>query len=303
MKKVFAVFVVLFLVLVSITGCNSQNESGKDTDSLVIKDSEGTEVTIGKKPERIISLAPSNTEILYALGLGDKIVGVTNYDDYPEEVKSKEKIGDLSVNIEKVVSLQPDLILANSLNGDAVEKLRNLGMTVLVTNASSIQDVYTVIEMIGKATGASEQAANLIASMKKDVEEIKQLVKDIPQDKKPKVYVEINNELFTTGKGTFMHEIIELAGGVNIAADLEGWKQLSEEEIILRNPDIILNTYGYMNYNVAQSIKDRAKWQNINAIKNNKVFDVDSNKMSRPGPRVTEGLKEVAKILHPELFK
>lgn len=303
MKKVFAVFVVLFLVLVSITGCNSQNESGKDTDSLVIKDSEGTEVTIGKKPERIISLAPSNTEILYALGLGDKIVGVTNYDDYPEEVKSKEKIGDLSVNIEKVVSLQPDLILANSLNGDAVEKLRNLGMTVLVTNASSIQDVYTVIEMIGKATGASEQAANLIASMKKDVEEIKQLVKDIPQDKKPKVYVEINNKLFTTGKGTFMHEIIELAGGVNIAADLEGWKQLSEEEIILRNPDIILNTYGYMNYNVAQSIKDRAKWQNINAIKNNKVFDVDSNKMSRPGPRVTEGLKEVAKILHPELFK
>lgn len=303
MKKVLVLLVALSLVLVGLTGCNTQKEESNNAGSIIIKDSDGTDVTIAKKPERIISLVPSSTEILYALGLGEKIVGVTTYDDYPEEVKSIEKIGDLKVNTEKVVSLNPDLIIANSLNGDATERLRSLGLTVLVVNAKTFNDVFTNIEMIGKATGTSNQAAELIASMKKDVEEIKKVVKDVPQDKKPKVWIEINEELFTAGKGTFIHEIVEMAGGVNIAADLEGWKQLSEEQIILRNPDVILNTYSHTNSNAVKQIKERAKWQQMNALKNGKVFDVDSNKMSRPSPRITQGLKEVAKILHPELFK
>lgn len=302
MRKVLSFFVALSLVLISLTGCNAQKEENNKREFVTIKDSDGTEVTIANKPERIISLVPSSTEIIYALGLGEKIVGVTTYDDYPEDVKSKEKIGDLTVNTEKVVSLNPDLIIANSLNGDAIERLRNLGLTVLVADAKTLNDVYTTIEMIGKATGASNKSAEMVASMKKDVEEIKNIVKEIPQDKKPKVWIEINEELFTTGKGTFMHEIIEMAGGINIASDLEGWKQFTEEEIIQRNPDVILNTYAHMNSNAAKQIKERTKWQKMNAVKNGKVYDVDSNRMSRPSPRIIEGLKEVANILHPELF-
>ena len=303
MKRVLVLFVALSLVLVSLVGCNTQKGESNNIDPVTVKDSSGTEVTISKKPERIISLVPSSTEIVYALGLGEKIVGVTTYDDFPEEVKTKEKVGDLTVNTEKVVSLQPDLVLANSLNGEAVDSLRKLGMTVLVLNASTFNEVYTTIEMIGKATGTSKQSAELVATMKKDVEDVKKVVKGVPQEKKPKVWVEINDELFTTGKGTFMHDIIEMAGGINIAADLEGWKQLSEEQIIVRNPEVIFNTYSYMNPNAAKMIKERAKWQQLNAVKNGKVFDVDSSVISRPGPRITQGLKEVAKLLHPELFQ
>lgn len=303
MRRVLVLLVALSLVLVSLVGCNTQKENSNSMDPLTIKDSSGTDVTISKKPERIISLVPSSTEVIYALGLGDKIVGVTTYDDYPAEVKSKEKIGDLKVNTEKVVSLQPDLILANSLNGEAVDGLRQLGLTVLVTNAQTFDEVYTTIEMIGKATGASDKAEELVANMKKEVESVKEKVKGIPQDKKPKVWVEIDDKFFSTGKGTFMNDIIEMAGGVNIASDLEGWKQLSEEQIILRNPDVIFDTYSYMNPNAAKLIKERAKWQSISAVKNGKVYDVDSNVISRPGPRITQGLKQVAKYLHPELFK
>ncbi len=303
MKRVLVLLVALCLVLVSLVGCNTQKGESNNIDPVTIKDSSGTEVTISKKPERIISLVPSSTEIVYALGLGEKIVGVTTYDDFPAEVKTKEKVGDLTVNTEKVVSLQPDLVLANSLNREAVDSLRKLGMTVLVLNASTFNDVYTTIEMIGKATGASKQSADLVATMKKDVEDVKKVVKGVPQEKKPKVWVEIDDKFFTTGKGTFMNDIIEMAGGINIASDLAGWKQLSEEQIILRNPDIIFDTYAYMNPNAAKLIKERTKWQQMNAVKNGKVFDLDSSVISRPGPRITQGLKEVAKLLHPELFQ
>ncbi|WP_051331085.1 ABC transporter substrate-binding protein [Aneurinibacillus terranovensis] len=314
MRKTLS-FIVLALLLFAIAGCggtkqevSSQNKPNPPAASspgfpVTIHDSTGTEVKIAKKPERIVSIIPNMTEIAFALGLDQQIVGVSNYDDYPKEVAKKQRVGDLNINTEKVVSLQPDLVLADSSNGKAIAALRKLGIPVLASDAKTFDDIYASIETVGKATGTEDKAEQLVAKMRKDVKQVTDKVKDIPASKKPKVWVEVDPTLFTTGKGTFMNDMIEMAGGVNIASDLTGWKQLSEEKIIERNPDIILDTYGYYQKGATEKIKQRTTWKGIHAVQQGKVFDLDSNLVDRPGPRITDGLKQIAADLHPDLFK
>jgi iron complex transport system substrate-binding protein len=268
---------------------------------MVIKDSTGTEVKINKKPVRIVSIMPNTTEIGYALGLDKQIVGVSNYDDYPPQVKTKPRVGDLNVSAEKIVAMQPDLILADTGNGKTVQSLRKLGLPVLVTGAQDINGVYQSIDEIGQATGTKKKADELVRSLKKDVEYVTE--KSRTTNKKPKVWVEVDPTLFTSGKGTFIDSMINMAGGINIASNVAGWKQMSEEKIIQSNPDIILETYGYYIKGAVDKIKHRPKWQNITAIKKGQVYEVDSNTVTRPGPRITKGLRQIAVDLHPELYK
>ncbi|MFT9849051.1 ABC transporter substrate-binding protein [Aneurinibacillus sp. REN35] len=308
------ILAALLLVLLAACGNTASTPSGEQQPAggetaqapgkfpLTIKDGTGTEVTLEKKPERIVSIIPSTTEIAYAVGAGDKVVGVSNYDNYPEEVTKKEKVGDLKVNMEKVVSLEPDLILADTGNGEAVDALRKTGLPVVVMEAKNFDEIYTSIEMIGKATGNDAKAADVVNKMKADVEAVKKKVESVAEDKRPNVWVEVDPSLFTAGTGTFIHDMITMSGGKNIAADLEGWKQLSEEKVLQRNPDVILNTYGYYDKEGAEKIKKRPKWQHVKAVQNGRVFAVDSDVVNRPGPRITEGLKEIAAELHPELF-
>ncbi|MED4727978.1 ABC transporter substrate-binding protein [Aneurinibacillus migulanus] len=312
MKKYISIGVtVLLMVLLAACGANPAPKSSGDTTQtpvqeqfpLTITDSTGTEVKIEKKPERIVSVMPGTTEIAYAVGAGDKVVGVSNYDNYPEDVKKKEKVGDLKVNIEKVVSLEPDVILADTGNGEAVDALRKTGLPVVVMEAKTFDEIYKSIEMIGKATGNDAKAAEVVGKMKTDVQDVQDKVKAVPQEKRPNVWIEVDPSLFTAGTGTFMHDLVTLAGGKNIAGDLDGWKQLSEEKVLQRNPDVIMNTYGYYDKEGAAKIKQRPKWQQVQAIKDGRVFAVDSDVVNRPGPRITEGLKEIAEKLHPELFQ
>lgn len=319
MKKYISIILGLML-LVLLAACGSNHASnqpqeqkpsgGENTQApaqrqfpLTIKDSTGQEVKLEKKPGRIVSVMPSATEIAYAVGAGDNIVGVSNYDNYPEDVKKKEKVGDLKVNIEKVVSLEPDLILADTGNGEAVDALRKTGIPVLVMEAKTFDEIYQSIEMIGKATGNDAKADDVVSKMKEDVKEVQEKVKAVPEAKRPNVWIEVDPSLFTAGKGTFMHDMVTIAGGKNIAGDLDGWKQLSEEKVLQRNPDIILNTYGYYDKEGAAKIKQRPKWQQVKAVKEGRVFALNSDVVNRPGPRITEGLKEIAKDLHPELFR
>jgi iron complex transport system substrate-binding protein len=318
MKKYVSIaLAMLLLVLLTACGGNASNqskeqkptqekstqESSQSEFPLTIKDSTGTEVKLDKKPERIVSLMPATTEIAYAVGAGDKVVGVSNFDNYPEEVKKKEKVGDLKVNVEKVVSLEPDVILADTGNGEAVNALRKTGIPVVVMEAKTFDQIYQSIEMIGKATGNEKKASEVVGKMKADVQDVQEKVKSIPEAKRPNVWIEVDPSLFTAGTGTFMHDMVTMAGGKNIASDLEGWKQLSEEKILQRNPDVILNTYGYYDKASAEKIKQRPKWQQVKAVKEGRVFSLDSDVVNRPGPRITEGLKEIAKDLHPELFQ
>ncbi|MED0680287.1 ABC transporter substrate-binding protein [Aneurinibacillus thermoaerophilus] len=315
MKKYVSIMIaIMLLVVLAACGNNASDSSGNDSAGqkkqqaqagafpLSITDKTGTEVKLEKKPERIVSVMPSATEIAYAVGAGDKVVGVSNYDNYPEEVKTKEKVGDLKVNIEKVVSLEPDLILADTGNGEAIEALRKTGLPVVVMGAKTFDEIYDSIEMIGKVTGNEVKAAEVIKRMKDDVREVQEKVKNIPVDKRPNVWIEVDPSLFTAGKGTFMHDMVTMAGGNNIAADLDGWKQLSEEKVLQRNPDVILNTYGYYNKDASVKIKQRPKWQQVKAVRNGQVYSLDSDVVNRPAPRITQGLKEIAQYLHPELF-
>lgn len=307
---------MMLAMLLLVTACGQGSQSVEHTDKkaerssqtsdefpVTLQDKSGTDVKIAKKPTRIVSIIPNTTEIAFAIGAGNEIVGVSNYDNYPAGVAKKQKVGDLKVNREKVVALNPDLVLADSSNGEAINTLRKAGLTVLVTEAKNIDEVYKSIGLIGQATGHTGEADKLVHTMQADVRAVQEKVKAIPDEKKPKVWVEVDPSLFTAGKGTFIDDMITLAGGKNIAADVEGWKQLSEEKVLERNPDVILNTYGYYDKEATAKILKRPTWQHVKAIQAKRVQALDSDVVTRPGPRITQGLQEVARALHPDLFR
>ncbi len=269
---------------------------------VTIKDSTQTEVKIEKEPQKIVSILPSATEIAFALGLGAKIVGVSDWDNYPAEVKNIEKVGGLDISAEKVVSLQPDLVLASSTNGKSVEALRKLGLTVLVLDAKNLQEAMDSIRTIGKATGTEGKAIETVKAMEQKRDAVVAAVKDIPAEQRKKVWIEIDPTLYTAGKDTFINEMIDLAGGVNVAADTPGWPQFSEEKVIEANPDTILITYGYYIKDAVNQVKSRKTWQKVKAIEQNQVFEVNSDMVTRPGPRLMDGLQEIAEKLYPQKF-
>jgi len=257
-------------------------------------------------PQRLVSLAPSITENVFALKAGDRLVGVTDWDNYPEEVANIERIGGLEPNIEKILSLEPDLVLAHaSVNDNAVQPLRDVGLSVLVLpEAQSFDGTYAVLRMLGQALGAQEQAEEVIQQMEAKKADIVAKVADIPETEKVRVWVEVSPDLYTAGSGTFIDDLIRLAGGINVAAEVEGWAQLSEEQVIAAQPDVIITTYGYYTEEPpAKMIASRKSWADIPAVRDGRIYDVDSDIISRPGPRLAEGLLQVAASLYPDRFQ
>lgn len=256
------------------------------------------------KKQRIISIAPTITEILFGLGLDDEIIGVTTFCNYPPKALTKEKVGTFSQpNIEKILSLKPDIIFATGLEqASVVEKLKQLKLNVFVSDPSNLQEVFTSILKIGKMTFREKESEVLVKQMKIKIEQVKTKVKTIPQDKRPKVFVEIwNDPLMTAGKGSFVDELIGLAGGINIAYDTpRPYSYFSAEQVIKRNPDCII--LGYMEKrNAPNSVKNRLGWKEINAVRNNRIYnDINSDIIFRSGPRLAEGLEEIHKRLYPK---
>jgi iron complex transport system substrate-binding protein len=238
---------MVLVFAVSLVGCGSP-EAGTEEEAsgsfpVTIKDDTGTEVTVEEEPRRIVSLIPSTTEIAFALDLGDRMVGVTTNDKYPPEVEKIEKVGDINIDVEKVLGLKPDLVLASPLNGDTVEKLRSLGLTVLAVDAESLEEVYASIRRVGMATGAVKQADQRIKEMEAEKKRVVQRVASIPEEKRVRVWVEIDPTPYTAGRDTLVHELITLAGGRNVAEEMKGWNQVSAEKVIRWNPDVILAAY------------------------------------------------------------
>lgn len=312
-----AALVALFLLAAVLVGCsggaNSNAQPAKKEEPkteqaafpVTVKDGLGEDVTIKAEPKKIVSLIPSNTEIAYALGLGDKIVGVSDFDNYPEDVKTKTKIGGMEFNVEKIISLKPDLVLAHASSAhnsrDGLKQLKDAGITVLVVNdAKSFDDVYASIELIGKATGASDKAKQVIDEMKEKLAQIQEKAKQIPADKQANVWIEVSPppQLYTAGKGTFMDEMLQLISAKNVAGSLEGWPMVTEEKAVAYKPDVIITTYGG-----AKQVFARAAWKDVPAVKNKRVYDVNTDLVSRPGPRLVEGVEELAKAIYPDVFK
>ncbi|MDD2927561.1 MAG: cobalamin-binding protein [Candidatus Omnitrophica bacterium] len=252
---------------------------------------------------RYISLAPSTTEILFALGLGEDIVGVSSYCNYPPETKNKAKVGDFShPNIEKIISLRPDYVFCTGLEqAPVIEELKYLKFNTYIADPADTEELFKTITDIGAITHREKEASALIRKMKDDIVQIEADIKVIPQAKRVKVFVEIWHEpLMTAGRGSIIDEVITLAGGINIAHDVKRpYCNFSAEKVVRLDPQVIILAY-MDRESPLKLVEGRFGWANISAVKNRRVFnDIDPELLLRPTPRITEGLKKLYKKLYP----
>jgi iron complex transport system substrate-binding protein len=274
---------------------------------VALVDDLGTEVEVTQPVERIISLAPSNTEIAFALGLGERLVGVSDWSDYPAEALEIQKVGTgTEGNLELIVSLDPDLVLA--IGGEPVPEingqLRDLGFAVLVLAAEDLEGIYNDIELVGQAAGVGVAAEELVADMRERIEAVREKAAEAAAE--PLVFYELDatdpTRPWTVGAASWHDDFIGLAGGVNLAGEQQSaWVQISAEEIVAQNPGIII--LGDANWGVTpDSVAERPGWEAIAAVQEGNIHGIDDNLISRPGPRVAQGIEELARLIHPELF-
>jgi len=293
--------VLLSLIINTVAGCQQQSSPGTFTDGL------GREVSIDKVPQRIISLAPSNTETLFALGLGDRIVGVTEFCNYPEAAKDKPQIGGFNdVNIERVVALEPDLVLATSIHEKTViPALEKVGLTVFALAPKTLDNVLASITIVGEVTGKSLAASRLAASLEERIKAITDKTERLTEAERPRVlYLTWHDPLWTAGSETLTNDLINKAGGKNIAQDLSGHKTIDLETVIHRNPQIIVVVSGHgeakdLPY---QYVLNEPRLRATEAVISGRVYQIDADIFVRPTPRVVDGLEQLATSIHPELF-
>mgnify|MGYP000911219244 CR=1 FL=1 len=328
MKKIVSLLLIITL-LVSFAGCGSANgsrnkpyvspetASGDETKQtpqatpetadfpVTVTDSRGKEITIEKKPERIISLMPSNTEILYAINEDANIIAVSEYCNYPEDTANKQKLPTgQQMSTEAIIGLNPDLIILGHMAAadDQINQLEEAGIKTIVTEANNLDQTYEVINLLGTVTGKRGEASSLVDRMKKGFENIREKVKD----KTPvSVYVEVSPleyGLWSCGKNTFIQEIIEIIGATNIFEDIEGWAPVSEEQVLHRNPDVILTTASPLTgiEDPTGEIMSRPNWDKVNAVKDGRVIMLDADMATRPGPRLLDCAEELVTAIYGE---
>ena len=278
------------------------------TSSITLADGLNRTVTLSGPAQRVVSLAPANTEILFAIGAGAQVVGRDETSDYQAEALVLPTIGGYSgFNLEAIVALHPDLVLAGGINTpELVASLEQLGLTVyFLPNPTTLEEMYTNLETVARLTGHESETAALVESFKVRVAAVDEKI--LPLSYVPTVYYELDatepTKPFTAGPGSFVDLLIARAGGINIGAELQGqWAQISLEQLVVANPVIIIlgdAAYGETPEKVAQ----RPGWGTLTAIQTGQVFPIDDNLVSRPGPRLVDGLEAMAKLLHPGVFR
>jgi iron complex transport system substrate-binding protein len=321
MNKKYVISAVILIAIIIVAGSAYiyyQGQTNAQLETLHnLVDDTGYVTSLDRLPNRIISLAPSTTEIAFALGLDQKVVGVSDYDDYPYNFSAwiaagnMTSIGDFSnPNMEVIASLDPDLILATGgVQGATVDTMRNLGYKVLVLNPANINGVLKNIELVGNATGKTAEAKTIIDSINSRINAVVNKVANAAH--KPTVYYEVwydPTSLWTAGSKAWQNELIEKAGGVNAFADQNlDYFQSSAEAVIQRNPEVILLPKQGMGsgepfWVSLDAVKARPGWSSISAIQNNRLVEVDSNTIARAGPRVADIIEDLARAFHPELF-
>jgi len=306
-KRILSIVIAMILCFV-LTACGKAEGNGSKntvegtTYPLKVTDSYNREVTIDKEPQRIISIAPNITETIFALGKGDKLVGRTDYCDFPVEASKVASVGTLTdPSLEKIVELKPDVVIASThFKKEVVTKLEELNIKVLVLyGEESFNGVYDTITKVAQVINAKEAGDKVVGDMKKTVDNVLAKVKDAT---KPSVYYVVGygkSGDFTSGKGTFIANMIEMAGGVNAANDVEGWKY-SIEKLTEKNPDILVCS---KNFDTKKGIEGTVGYKDLKAVKEGKLLEIDENLLNRQGPRLAEGLETLAKLIHPESFK
>jgi len=262
----------------------------------------GRKLYLAKPPTRIISLAPSITEMLFALGLNEEIVGVTEFCDYPPAALEKPKVGYSRPNLESIVGLQPDLLLApkSFMRVDLLQKLEQLKIPTFVFAPQTVEEIMAHIQMLGRMVGRSHEGNAQTVELRKQISTLSQQVDGLPRP--TMLYVLNSNPLITVGPGSFIHHLIELAGGRNAAEEATTpYPRLTMEEVLRQNPDFLVFPVGRFE-GIPQSEQDTWKrWDTLNAVKHDRLFQVQSDLLNRPGPRIIEGLKQLVNVLHPEV--
>jgi iron complex transport system substrate-binding protein len=300
MKKHIMLLISCIMVF-NLFGCvgSQQHAEPGDTGKIEIVDFKGRSVVLDKKPRKIVSLSPSNTEILFALGAGDKVVGVTSFCDYPEEAKKIERMGDYEgPNIELIRKAQPDVVLAGYVQEETVKMLEKMGIPVIISEAESFEAIYHSISLIGEITGTETEAEKIIKGMKDKIAEIQAKIKD---KEKPRVfYVVWKDPLTTAGSRTFINDVIKAAGGINVAEKVESWAIYSAEEMIKDNPDMLIAALHSTDEGMTREDLSRDRiFSMLECVKQGKVYVMpDDNIISRPGPRIVLAIEDMARVLY-----
>lgn len=291
-------WIVMIATILILAGCSQGNDSKSSNN----KDKQASD---GKSPyHRIVSLMPSNTEILYELGLGDNVVGVSTVDDYPKNVKKgKKQFDSMNFNKEALLKAKPDLILAHesqkSSSGKVLDSLKKDGIKVVyVKDAQSIDETYDTFKSIGKLTHKEKQANQLVKETKDNVNKV---VQSIPKHhKKQNVFIEVSSkpDIYTAGQHTFFNDMLNKLQAKNSFNDIEGWKSVSKESIIKHNPDIFISTEGMPQSDYKKIIEKRGGFDKTNGVKHNRIETVNGDEISRPGPRIDDGLKELRDAIY-----
>ena len=312
---VFTVLVAVALMASGVSGI-ARMSSGDNTIinqlsttfPMTVTDDLGRTITIDKAPQRIISLAPSNTEILFDLGLGDRVVGDTIYCDYPEAAKGKAKVGGYSdIDIEKVVSLNPDLILAEDIHkAEVIPALERLGFKVYALVPHNLNEIMDSVSTIGRLTGTSKEAKSIVSDMQKRIKAITDKTLNLTDAQKPRVlYVIWQEPMMSSGVDTPIYEMITKAGGYSVVQNQTGFPALSLESVIDANPQVVI-------CNVDSSfpggdaplvfVQTEPRLKTIAAVVNGKVYGINASLTNRPVPRIIDGFEWMAAMIHPELF-
>ncbi|MCX6056272.1 MAG: cobalamin-binding protein [Chloroflexi bacterium] len=279
------------------------------TPSLIaVVDGLGRKVTLAQPAQAIVSLAPSVSEILYAIGAGSQVVGRDSFSNFPVAVKEVQDVGGSMGNysLEMIAQLNPDLVLAAEINTpEQVNALEELGLTVYyISNPKDLEGLYPILEKIGLLTGHAPEALSLVDSLKGRVDKVTKIISQI--NSRPLVFYELDGtepaKPWTSGPGTYLDQLIQMAGGVNLGASMtEAWAQISLEEILVQDPNLILlgdSIYGM----TPEQVSARPGWEKLTAIQQDRILAFNDDLVSRPGPRLVDGLEELAKLIHPELF-
>ena len=305
--RVVAGLAIAAAMAFALTGCGAKAASTpapvtavKAGFPVTITDDASRTVTIEAEPKRIVSLAPANTEIVYSLGIFDRMVGVTTWDDYPPQVKDVAKIGDFTTpNLEAIAAAKPDVILlTGGVQADVLSKLEGLGAKVVVIDPQDLDGVYSAIGAVAKITGTTAKGEEVVAGMKSDLDGITAKLAGVAPTR---AFIEIGwSPLFTAGPGTLLNDLVVKAGGENVVTE-KGYVGYSVEQLVKDQPDVYLGTLSSIG--TAATLAKRPGYSAISAIKAGRVFSLTDDLVSRPGPRVVDGVLEIAKALHPDLFK
>lgn len=293
-------WILLSLVMLILVACGQNDQHKQEDKQSNQSDSNSKEHSY----KRIVSLMPSNTEILYELGLGKDVVGVSTVDDYPKDVKKgKEQFNTMNLNKEALLKVKPDLILAHESQKGTSKKVldsleKNGVKVVYVKDAQSLDQTYETFKQIGKVTGREHEANELIDETKHNVEKV---IKSVPRHHRSQsVFMEVSSkpEIYTAGKHTFFDDMLSQLDAKNSFSNIEGWKPVDKEGIIKKNPDILISTEGLSKSDYYKVIKKRDGFRQIKAVKNGRIETVDGDEISRPGPRIDEGLKQLRDAIY-----